>query len=299
MTSKMHAGLVAGGFGAALAIGLVLSAPFSPRLAYVLSLALLFGLGALSGLLAAHWLDLSDYGRQHVAGAIAGLVAAGLTVVADLVIRMMFASICRARPTGVLANLLLSRIPKSSEAAAVLLMFVVNLLLYLVYVMIVIGISSAVASISGRAKSAEALQGMMAGRQQPFFEDEDDAEPAEVDPALLPFMRPEYSPFVPEEPPITVSPWQQPRPRPTGGPHPESQGWFAESDMLPPAPRGQTAPRQSVSGGFPPSGVPASGSTPGPIQRSRPSSGAVPRRTTSGLRRPPDAQWPGQQEKDY
>lgn len=298
MTSKMHAGLVAGGFGAALAIGLVLSAPFSPQLAYVLSLALLFGLGALSGLLAVQWLDLSDYGRQHVAGAIAGLVAAGLTVVADLVIRMVFASISRTSPTSVLANVILSRIPLASEAVAVLLMFVVNLLLYLVYVLIVIGISSAVASISGRAKTPEALQTLLAARQQSFFEDEDEAEPSEVDPALLPFMRPEYSPFVPEEPPVTVSPWQQRRSRPTGGPGPESQGWFAESDMLPPAPRGQTAPRKSVSGGFSPSGVPARGSTSGPLQP-RPSSGAMPRRMTSGLRRPPDAQWPGQQEKDY
>jgi hypothetical protein len=296
MTSKMHAGLVAGGFGAALAIGLVLSAPFSPQLAYILSIALLFGLGVLSGLLAAQWLDLSDYGRQHAAGAIAGLVAASLTEVADVFLRVVFASISRTSPTSVLANRVLSRIPATSEAAAVLMMMVVNLLLYLVYLLIVIGISSAVASVSGRAKSAEALQALLEERQPGFFEDED-AAPADVDPALAPFMRPEYSPFVPEEPPITAPPWQQRRSRPTGY-SPEGQERFAESDRLPPAPRGQTTPRRSVSGGFSPSGVPARGPTPGPSHR-RPPSGATPRRTTSGLRPPPDAQWPGHHEKDY
>ncbi len=297
MTSKMHAGLVAGGFGAALAIGLVLSAPFSPRLAYVLSIALLFGLGMLSGLLAAHWLDLSDYGRQHAAGAVAGLVAAGLTEVADLFLRVVFASMSRTSPTTVLSNLLLSRIPGSSGAAAVLMMIVVNLLLYLVYLLIVTGTSSAFASVFGRAKSAEALQALLEERQLAFFEGDEDAEPVGVDPALLPFMRPEYSPFVPEEPPVTIPPWQQRRSRPTGS-GVEGQGWFAERDVLPPAPRGQTAPRKSVSGGFSPSGVPARSPMSGPIQR-RPSSGALPRRTTSGLRPPYDAQWPGQQEKDY
>jgi hypothetical protein len=297
MTSKMHAGLVAGGFGAALVIVLALSTPFSPQLAYFASLALLFGLGALSGLLAAHWLDLNDYGRQQAAGAIAGLVAAGLTEVADLFLRLVFASISKDSPTSTLANAVLFRIPKTSEAATMLLMIIVNLLLYFVYLLVVIGISSAVASLAGRAKSAEALQALLQTRQPAFFdqEEEEEDEPLGMDPALLPFMRPEYSPFVPEEPPRR-SPTQPRRSGPEGF-APDRQEWFAEEESQPPAPRSQTAPRRNSSSLYP-SGVPARGPMSGPVQR-RPSSGAIPRRTTSGLRPPGDVPWPRPQDKDY
>ncbi len=207
MSSKMLTGLMAGGFGAALAIGLVLSSHFSPQLAYFLALALLFGLGMLAGALAANRLDLADYGHQTAAGAFVGLVAAGVTEVTDLILRLVFATISKTSPTSVLANLLLARLPVSGETALFLLMVVVNLLLYLLYLLIVVGISGAMASFAGRAKTAEALQELLAARQPA----EEVSEETLLDPALLPFMRPEYSPFVPEEPPPPVPPWQQRR----------------------------------------------------------------------------------------
>ena len=94
MSSKMHAGLVAGGFGAALAIGLALSSHLSSMFAYLLSLGLLFaGLVALAtGLLSAEiksrWLRIliflggafclaglgwgspADFAKKFLAGAI-------------------------------------------------------------------------------------------------------------------------------------------------------------------------------------------------------------------------------------
>ncbi len=224
MSSKMLAGLAAGGVGAALAIGLVLSSHYSPLLAYFLALALLFGLGVFSGALAVRWLDLADYGQQHVAGAIAGLVAASLTEMADLVVRLLFASISAVSPTSALANLILSRLPASSRAV-LLFSMVVNVLLYLLYLLIVVGISSAIASFAGRAKSTEALQALLE-EQQPAFSPAAPRITAEIplDPDLLPFMGPEYSPFAPveEEPP-----WQQRRFEP-GEPRAGSDSPFSD-----------------------------------------------------------------------
>ncbi len=320
MSSKMLAGLVAGGFGAALSIGLTISSQVSPQLAYFLALALLFGLGALSGLLAAAWLDLADYGHQHAAGAIVGLVAAGLTEVADLVLRLLFATLSKASPTTMLANLLMSRLPATSDAARILFMIVINLLLYLLYLLVVIGISSAVASFAGRAKTAEALQDLLQVRQSSLSGDSSGEDL--LDPALLPFMRPEYSPFVSEAPPVSVSPWQQRRlerggvppgksaplagksnslPRTSAplarqskplpgkaGSAPAREERFAAKDMPPSGMRGQAAPVRSQSGKLNPSGTPARGVVPGAAQR----------RPTPGMRSPSQAQWPRPREKD-
>jgi hypothetical protein len=327
MSSKMRAGLAAGGFGAALSIGLTISSQVSPQLAYFLALALLFGLGALSGMLTVAWLDLADYGRQPASGAIVGLIAAGLTEVADLVLRLLFATLSKASPTSTLANLLASRLPASSDAARILFMIVINLLLYLLYLLIVIGISSAVASFAGRAKTAEALQDLLHVRQGPLSLDP--SEEDLLDPALLPFMRPEYSPFAEDAQPVPVSPWQQrrlerealppgrsnPLPRssaPLAGrsnPLPRSSAPLAgKSNPLPgrsgPAParderfaaqrrppadmRGQPPPARGQSGKLNPSGVPARGNVPG----------AAPRRSTPGPRPPSQPQWPRPREKD-
>ncbi|HEU5369754.1 MAG TPA: hypothetical protein VFU69_14875 [Ktedonobacterales bacterium] len=320
MSSKMLAGLAAGGFGAALSIGLTISSQFSPQLAYFLALTLLFGLGALSGVLAAAWLDLADYGHQHAAGAIVGLVAAGLTEVADLVLRLLFATLSKASPTTMLANLLLSRLPASSDVARILFMIVINLLLYLLYLLVVIGISSAVASFAGRAKTAEALQNLLHVRQSPLPRDPSGEDL--LDPALLPFMRPEYSPFVSDAPPVPVSSWQQrrlergglppgksaplagkssplprtsaplagksnPLPRKSGQP-PARDERFAAKDMPPSGMRGQPPSLRSQSGKLNPSGTPARGTVPGAAQR----------RPTPGLRPPSQAQWPRPREKD-
>jgi hypothetical protein len=306
MSSKMLAGLVAGGFGAALAIGLTLSTSFSSQLAYFLALALLFGLGALSGILATAWLDLADYGHQPAAGALAGLVASGLTEICDLILRLVFASISKASPTSMLANLVLARMPAPDGAAYFTFLVLVNVLLYLLYLLIVTGISGAVASFVGRAKSLEALHALLEAQQRPL--PRDPAGEDLVDPALLPFMRPEYSPFVPEEPPITVPPWQQRRSRPSGAlpdeqpplprrsnPLPGRPGAisgsserFPERTMQPSDQRGQSLPRRNVSGSLNPSGAPARGTTPGTGQR----------RPTPGMRPPPNAQWPKPRDKD-
>ncbi len=306
MSSKMLAGLGAGGFGMALAIGLTLSTSYSSQLASLLALALLFGLGILSGILAAAWLELADYGHQPAAGALAGLVAAGLTEICDLILRLVFASLSKTSPTSVLANLVLSRMPAPSDAAYITFLVLVNVLLYLLYMLIVIGISSAIASFAGRAKSIEALQVLLEAQEHPL--PGDSLEEDLVDPALLPFMRPEYSPFIPEEPPITVPPWQQRRSRPQGAvpderpplprksnPLPGRQGvlpggkeHFPERNMPPPAQRGQSIPRRNSSGNLNPSNVPIRGTTPGAGQR----------RSTSGMRPPPNAQWPRPRDKD-
>jgi hypothetical protein len=306
MSSKMLAGLIAGGFGAALSIGLTLSPSFSSELASFLALALLFGLGVFSGVLAVGWLDLPDYGHQPAAGALAGLVAAGLTEVCDLLLRLVFASLRKTSPTSVLANLVLSRLPTPSDAARLFFLVLVNLLLYLLYALIVIGISAAIASFAGRSKSVEALEALLQGQQRLLSRDP--SEEDVVDPALLPFMRPEYSPFVPEEPPIPVPPWQQRRSRLEGtlpdeqhpragksnplvsrqGSLPGGDQRFPERNMPPPVQRSQPTPRRNSSGGLNPSGAPTRGTTPGAGQR----------RSTSGTRPPPNAQWPRPRDKD-
>jgi hypothetical protein len=319
MSSKMLAGLGAGGFGAALSIGLIVSSQFSPRLAYFLAIALLFGLGVLSGVLAAAWLEMADYGRQPTAGAIVGLVAAGLTEVADLVLRLVFASLSKASPTTVLANLLVSRLPATSDAARILFMVLINLLLYLIYLLTVVGASSAVASFVGRAKTPEALEELLQARQRPLLYDS--AEEDLLDPALLPFMRPEYSPFVAEEPPAPMTPWQQRRLEQAGlppgrsaplasrsnplpgrsaplagrgtrvpgrqDPPPARDERFAAKPMLSPDTRRQPPAARGQPGKLNPADAPARGAVPGAAQR----------KSTSGLRPSSHAQWPRPREK--
>jgi hypothetical protein len=317
MSSKMHAGLVAGGFGAALAISLSLSSLLFPVAAAYLALALLFGLGVVSGVLAERWLDLTDYGRQQAAGAIAGLVAAGVTEVADLVLRLVFASLSKASPTTALANVILLRIPAPSDAARLIFVILINLLLYLLYLLIVIGISSAVASVAGRGKTVDALETLLEKRRRPLLSEADDeiVDPLAVDPALLPFMRPEYSPFVPEEPPVPVPLWQQrrlerealpptrstPLPRKSSplprnssplprnssplpgrsAPLPAGEGRQVERQRQPPEQDGPPAPRRRASGSLYPPGPPARGPISGPVQP-RPPSGSMQPRSPSG-----------------
>ncbi|HEY7349334.1 MAG TPA: hypothetical protein VH599_13555 [Ktedonobacterales bacterium] len=271
MSLKMLAGLVAGGFGAALSIGLVLSSLSFPVLAAYLALALLFGLGLFSGVLAARWLDLADYGHQPSAGAFVGLVAAGVTEVIDLILRLVFAAINKASPTTVLSNFIVSRLPVSTQVAHIILLIIVNLILYLIYLLIVVAISSSVTSVVGRAKTAQALQTMLDAREQALLPDADDAP--EMDPALLPFMRPEYSPFVSEAPPPPVSPWQQRRLEREGQPFDKGR---------------QLNPRRSQPGGTNPPGAPARGMTPGSAQP----------RPMSRLRPPPNTPRPRPRGKD-
>ncbi len=212
MSSKMLAGLIAGGFGAALSVALVFTEMLSPFYALLLMLTLLFGLGMLSGALAAAWLDLADYGRQSAVGALAGLVAGAVTEVCDLVLRLVWGLIGQSSPTNALSSLIVSRLPASTGAALIAFLVIVNLVLYLVYLLIVVGISGLTTSLVGRAKTPQALQALLGEEElliAPSAAEIAGEEP--VDPALAPFLRPEYSPFVPQASAPPLSPWQQRR----------------------------------------------------------------------------------------
>jgi hypothetical protein len=213
MSSKMLAGVVAGGFGVVFYIALVLSANFSGLLAFILAMFLLFGLGVLAGALSAAWLELDDYGEQASSGALSGLVAAGIVEACDLLLRLLLAAVGKPNPTNLLSNLLTSRLPNINQAAYLFLVVVVNLLLYLIYLLIMVGMSGLSASILGRAKDAEALQAIVAAND-PVILSTTPAETDEemVDPALWPYQRPEYSPFVSDTaPPPPLPLWQQRR----------------------------------------------------------------------------------------
>lgn len=213
MSSKMLAGLIAGGFGVALYIALIVSVSFSPLLTGCLALALFLGLGTLSGAFSAAWLELPDYGQQTSAGALSGLVAAGITELCDLAFRLVMVAIGKPNPTNLVSNVIVSRLPVGTEVAFILLLVVVNLLLYLIYLLLVVGISGLTAGIVGSAKSHEALKAMIAAQEQaalPGMPASPDEEP--LDPALWPYQRPEYSPFISAAaPPPPLPPWQRRR----------------------------------------------------------------------------------------
>jgi hypothetical protein len=316
MSSKMIAGLLAGGFGAALSVALVLSSLSFPVFASYLALALLFGLGVLSGALAARRLDLADYGHQSSAGAFAGLVAAGVTEVCDLILRLIFAVIGKASPTSVLSTLILSRLPISTEVALILLMVIVNLLLYLIYLLIVVGISSLAAEVFGRAKTPQALKALLEAQGLSDLPGAVDPLEEPPDPALLPFMRPEYSPFVPDEPPPPLSPWQQRRLERertlATQDSPLAEKSHAFGSQRSPVVGSQRSPGISQPGlranrnNLPADkrGLPAAGQgradrpgLSGPMDRGA-MPGSAQRGSTSGVRPPSNAQWPRPRRKD-
>lgn len=210
MSSKMLAGVVAGGFGVVLYIALIFSDLFSALLALFLALVLLLGPGVLAGALSGAWLELDDYGQQASAGTLSGLVAAGILEVCDLLFRLALAAIGKPNPTNLISNLLVSRVPNGSETIYLLLVVVINLLLYLVYLLVMVGISGVTANLVGRSKDTEALQAIIAANAPPPLDTPGGAGEETLDPALLPYQRPEYSPFVSDAtPPPTLPPWQQ------------------------------------------------------------------------------------------
>ncbi len=207
MSSKMFAGLVAGGFGIALYVTSLFVALFSPLLGILLALALPPVLGVMAGVLTARWLDLEDYGHQSSAGALAGFIAAVATAVWDVVMRVVMALIDKATPSDALIRLVLSRLPASRAMLLILVLIIISLLLYLTYIMLIVGISALTASLAGYGKDVETLHAILAAQERQAAP----PEPAEeaMDPSLAPFMRPEYSPFV-SEPPV-LSSWQRRR----------------------------------------------------------------------------------------
>lgn len=231
MSSKMLAGLIAGGFGVALYVALIVSVSFSSLLAGCMTLALLLGLGVLAGALSASWLDLPDYGQQTSAGAFSGLVAAGITELCDLAFRLVMVAIGKPNPMNVISNLLVSRLPTDTEVAFILLLVIVNLLLYLIYLLVVVGISGLTAGLAGQAKSAEARTALIAAQEAEAFPNMPaDPEQELLDPALWPYQRPEYSPFISDAPPPPpLPPWQRRRLEQEGGLADEQDQMWSDS----------------------------------------------------------------------
>jgi hypothetical protein len=227
MSSKMRAGLIAGGFGAALDVARVLSPhltgilPDSLVLLLALILAVLevFCLGIFSGALAAIWLDLEDYGHQFAAGGFAGAIAALVVMASDTLLSFILLQVPQDQPDTVAMQSLFSRASLAGQVITVvtiLIIVVVVLLAALIYMIITLLISGMTTRIGAAGKGVEALQAMIAAqeaqaRQGAGMPPPPTDEVGAFDPALLPYRRPEYSPFVNNPPPQVISPWQRRR----------------------------------------------------------------------------------------
>lgn len=222
MSSKMRAGLIAGGFFVgflAVAIGLL---KIVPSLAIVLialaGLLDLFGVGIVSGILAAIWLDLEDYGSQFAAGGFAGAIASLVVYAGNIGLTGLLLLIHQSNPADTYTLLGLSSLPLGGLVLIILIQVIVRLLLFLVYMVVSLVISGLTTRIVASGKSIKAVQAMIAAREEQARQSaglvpptNDDLGPS--DPALLPYRRPEYSPFVDNQQqrqPI-ISPWQRRR----------------------------------------------------------------------------------------
>lgn len=255
MSSKMRAGLIAGGFGAAVDVARVLSPnltgilPDSLVLLLTLVLAVLevFCLGIFSGALAAIWLDMEDYGHQFAAGGFAGAIAALVVMGSDALLSFILLLLPQNQPATVATQSLFSKASLFGQVITVvtiLIVVIVALLAALVYMIITLLISGMTTRISAAGKGVEALQAMIAAREEQARQSAGLAPPTNEelgpsDPALLPYRRPEYSPFIDnqqQQQPI-ISPWQRrrleregklpPEDASSGGssaPHPREQG---------------------------------------------------------------------------
>lgn len=228
MSSKMRAGLIAGGFGAALDVARVLSPnltgilPDSLVLLLTLVLAVLevFCLGIFSGALAAIWLDMEDYGHQFAAGGFAGAIAALVVMASDTLLSFILLLLPQNQPATVATQ---SLFPKASlfgqviTVVTILIIVVVALLAALVYMIITLLISGMTTRIGAAGKGVEALRAMIAAQEEQARQSAGLAPPTNdelglSDPALLPYRRPEYSPFIDnQKQQQIISPWQRRR----------------------------------------------------------------------------------------
>ena len=221
MSSKMRAGFIAGGFFvgfAAVAIGLL---NVVPSLAIVLialvNLLDIFGIGIVSGILAANWLDYEDYGSQFAAGGFAGAIASLVISAGNLGFTGLLFLVHKPNPTDAYTQLnLSSSLSLTGQAILIIVQVVVRLLLLFVYMVVSLLISGATTRIIASGKNIEALQAIIDAQEAQTRERVGQAgnptnEPEMVDPALLPYRSPEYSPFVDNQQHLVISPWQRRR----------------------------------------------------------------------------------------
>ncbi|HEX6780045.1 MAG TPA: hypothetical protein VF099_17685 [Ktedonobacterales bacterium] len=221
MSSKMRAGLIAGCFFVAfiaVAIGLL---KILPSLAIVLialtGLLDFFCVGIVSGILAAIWLDLEDYGSQFAAGGFAGAIASLVVYAGNLGLTGLLLLIHQPNPTDSYSQLGLSSLSLGGQVLVIILQVIVRLLLFLIYMVASLVISGLTTRIVASGKSIKAVQAMIAAREEQARQSAGLAPPTNdelgpSDPALLPYRRPEYSPFVDnQQQQQVISPWQRRR----------------------------------------------------------------------------------------
>jgi hypothetical protein len=211
LSSKMFAGLLAGGLGMLLDVVLVMAFLGSPTVALMLEIALLLGVGMLAGILAIRWLDPADDGRQKSVGALAGLVAACIVGSGDILLRVITNALHKPNLTDQVYSAIVTSVP-STGASAKLLLILINLLFYLLYIIVTAGIAGATAEVFGGRKSQQAqlqhaLEKSHAATYEAWVREEVEGP---LDPALLMYQRRDYSPFADDpEPPLPV--WQRRR----------------------------------------------------------------------------------------
>jgi hypothetical protein len=222
LSSKMLAGLLAGGLGVLLDVVLVSAFLWAPSFPLLLGIALLVGIGVLSGILSARWLDLDDYGRQKAIGVLAGLVAAWTVEAGDILLRVITNDLHKPNLTDQLYATIAAPLPGSGVASLVVLVLV-NLVIYLLYMVLVAGVSGLIASLFGRTKNQQALElAAQAKERDAHASWIREGSEEQLDPALLPYQRRDYSPFVVEPPPPIPS-WQRRRL--------EQEGLLSEEDQ--------------------------------------------------------------------
>ena len=220
MSSKMRAGLIAGGFFvgfAAVAIGLLNVVPsLAILLIAIVNLLDFFGVGIVSGILAAIWLDLEDYGSQFASGSFAGAIASLVINIGNLGITGLLFLVHRPNPTDSYTQLNLSSLSLTGQVLIILFQVIVRLLLLLVYMVVSLLISGLTTRVVASRKNLKALQAIIEAREAQAKQSVGQASPptdelGTVDPALLPYRRPEYSPFVDNQQQQVISPWQRRR----------------------------------------------------------------------------------------
>ncbi len=209
LSSKMFAGLLAGGLGILLDVLLVTALLGVPAFALIVEVVLLLGVGMLAGILAILWLDPEDDGGQKSAGGLAGLVAACTVEAGDILLRIITDALHKPNLTDQLYASIIASIPGTGIASKVLLILV-NVLSYLLYIIVTAGVAAAAAEVFGNRRSHQALkaQERVPANAYEAWVREELAEP--LDPALLVYQRRDYSPFADEPEPPTPS-WQRRR----------------------------------------------------------------------------------------
>jgi hypothetical protein len=209
LSSKMFAGLLAGGLGILLDVVLVTAFLGLPTAALVLEIALLLGVGVFAGILAIHWLDPNDDGRQRSVGALAGLVAACIVEAGDILLRVITNTLHKPNLTDQLYSAVAASLP-GTGAASKLMLVLINVTLYLLYLIVTAGIAGATADVFGNRKSQQAQAAQEQSRKAAYesWVREEAREP--IDPALVVYQRRDYSPFA-DDPAPPLPYWQRRR----------------------------------------------------------------------------------------